>query len=162
LIIPFFDDDGSLLAIQGRALRDSKIRYITIKLHEDSIKIFGLNTVKRDEKVYVFEGPIDSLFIRNAVATADANLRNAVNYIPKDKLVLVFDNEPRNRDIVKLMDMAIEEHYQICIWPEMMQEKDVNDMILSGFTSEEITDIIDQNTFVNLRAKMEYIQWKKI
>ena len=162
LIIPFFDDDGSLLAIQGRALRDSKIRYITIKLHEDSIKIFGLNTVNRDEKVYVFEGPIDSMFIKNAVATADANLRNAVNYIPKDKLVLVFDNEPRNRDIVKLMDMAIEEHYQICIWPEMMQEKDVNDMILSGFTSEEITDIIDQNTFVNLRAKMEYIQWKKI
>ena len=162
LIIPFFDDDGSLLAIQGRALRDSKIRYITIKLHEDSIKIFGLNTVKRDEKVYVFEGPIDSMFIKNAVATADANLRNAVNYIPKDKLVLVFDNEPRNRDIVKLMDMAIEEHYQICIWPEMMQEKDVNDMILSGFTSEEITDIIDRNTFVNLRAKMEYIQWKKI
>jgi hypothetical protein len=162
LIIPFFDVDGSLLAIQGRALRDSKIRYITIKLHEDSIKIFGLNTVKHDEKVYVFEGPIDSMFIKNAVATADANLRNAVNYISKDKLVLVFDNEPRNRDIVKLMDMAIEEHYQICIWPEMMQEKDVNDMILSGFTSEEITDIIDQNTFVNLRAKMEYIQWKKI
>ena len=162
LIIPFFDVDGSLLAIQGRSLRDSKIRYITIKLDEDSIKIFGLNTVDATRKVYVFEGPIDSMFIDNAVATADANLRNAVNYIPKDKLVLVFDNEPRNRDIVKLMDMAIEEHFQICIWPEMMQEKDVNDMILSGFTADEISDIIDQNTYVNLRAKMEYIQWKKI
>jgi hypothetical protein len=60
------------------------------------------------------------------------------------------------------MDMAIEEHFQICIWPEMMQEKDVNDMVLAGFTTDEITDIIDQNTFVNLRAKMEYIQWKKV
>ena len=162
LIIPFFDRDGSLLAIQGRALRDSKIRYITIKLAEESIKIYGLNTVNVEDKVYVFEGPIDSLFIKNAVATADANLRNAVNYIPKDKLVLVFDNEPRNKDICKIMDKAIEEHFNICIWPEMMQEKDINDMIINGFTSDEITDIIDKNTFVNLRAKMEFIQWKKV
>jgi predicted RNA-binding Zn-ribbon protein involved in translation (DUF1610 family) len=162
LIIPFFDIDGSLLAVQGRALRDSKIRYITIKIAEESIKIFGLDRVNKDEKVYVTEGPIDSLFLPNAVATADANLANAVSYIKRDKLVLVFDNEPRNKDICKLMDKAIENHFAICIWPEMMQEKDINDMILSGFTTDEIVDIIDKNTFVNLRAKMEYIQWKKI
>lgn len=162
LIIPFYDIDGTLLAIQGRSLRDSKIRYITIKLAEESIKIFGLDKVNKEERVYVTEGPLDSLFLPNAVATADANLTNAVNYIPREKLVLVFDNEPRNKDICKLMDKAIENHFAICIWPEMMQEKDVNDMILSGFTSDEIADIIDKNTFVNLRAKMEYIQWKKI
>lgn len=162
LIIPFFDIDGSLLAIQGRALRDSKIRYITIKLNQESIKIFGIDTVNKEEKVYVTEGPLDSLFIPNAVATADANLTNAVNYIPKDKLVLVFDNEPRNKDICNLMDDAIENHFQICVWPEMMQEKDINDMIINGFTSDEIKDIIDQNTYVNLRAKFEFIQWKKI
>jgi predicted RNA-binding Zn-ribbon protein involved in translation (DUF1610 family) len=162
LIIPFFDNDGSLLAVQGRALRDSKIRYITIKLAEESIKIFGLDRVNKSEKVYVTEGPIDSLFLPNAVATADANLANAVNFVTRDKLVLVFDNEPRNKDICKLMDKAIENHFAICIWPEMMQEKDINDMILSGFTSDEIVDIIDKNTFVNLRAKMEFIQWKKV
>lgn len=162
LIIPFYDIDGTLLAVQGRSLRDSKIRYITIKLDEESIKIFGLNTVNKEEKIYVTEGPIDSLFLPNAVATADANLANAVNYIPREKLVLVFDNEPRNKDICKLMDKAIENHFAICIWPEMMQEKDINDMVLSGFTPDEIVDIIDKNTFVNLRAKMEFIQWKKV
>jgi len=162
LIIPFYDNDGTLLAVQGRSLRDSKIRYITIKIAEESIKIFGLDRVNLEEKIYVTEGPIDSLFLPNAVATADANLTNAVNYIPREKLVLVFDNEPRNKDICKIMDKAIENHFAICIWPEMMQEKDVNDMILSGFTSDEIVDIIDKNTFVNLRAKMEFIQWKKV
>jgi len=162
LVLPFYDVDGTLLAFQGRALRDSKIRYITIKMAEDSIKIFGLNRVNKQEKVYVTEGPIDSLFLPNAVATADANLTNAVNYITKDKLVLVFDNEPRNKDICKLMDKAIEEHFQICIWPEMIKEKDINEMILAGFTTEELCDIIDKNTFVNLRAKFEFIQWKKI
>lgn len=162
LIIPFFDEDGTLLAVQGRSLKDSKIRYITIKLAEESIKIFGLNTVDKEERIYVFEGPIDSLFIPNAVATADSNLRNAVNYLPKEKLVLVFDNEPRNKDICNLMDKAIEEHFQICIWPEMIREKDINDMIVNGFTVDELTDIIDKNTFVNLRAKIEFIQWKKV
>lgn len=162
LVIPFFDVDGSLLAVQGRALRDSKIRYITIKINQDSIKIFGLDTVNKNERVYVTEGPLDSLFIPNAVATADANLSNAVNYIAKDKLVLVFDNEPRNKDICRLMDEAIEKHFQICVWPEMMQEKDINDMILNGFSPDEIKDIIDNNTYVNLRAKFEFTQWKKI
>jgi predicted RNA-binding Zn-ribbon protein involved in translation (DUF1610 family) len=162
LIIPFFDEDGSLLAFQGRSLNGSKIRYITIKLAEESIKIFGLNTVNKEEKVFVTEGPIDSLFLPNAVATADANLSNAVNYISRDKLVLVFDNEPRNKDICKLMDKAIENHFSICIWPEMMEDKDINEMILSGFTSEELVDIINKNTFVNLRAKMEFINWKKV
>jgi hypothetical protein len=162
LIIPFYDIDGTLLAVQGRSLYDSKIRYITIKLSEESIKIFGLNNVNKEEIVYVTEGPLDSLFLPNAVATADANLTNAVNYIPRDKLVLVFDNEPRNKDICNLMSKAIENHFAICIWPEMMQEKDINDMIMAGFSIDEIVDIIDKNTFVNLRAKMEFIQWKKV
>jgi hypothetical protein len=78
-------------------------------------------------------------------------------------VVLIFDNEPRNKDIVKKMEESIEEHYQLVIWPEMMEGyKDINEMILDGFTIEEIQDIIDNNTFVNLRAKMEFIKWKKV
>jgi hypothetical protein len=43
----------------------------------------------------------------------------------------------------------------------MMQEKDINDMILNGFSSDEIKDIIDNNTYVNLRAKFEFTQLEK-
>ena len=67
------------------------------------------------------------------------------------------------KDIVKKMEESIEEHYQVVIWPYMMEEyKDINEMILDGFTTEEIQDIIDNNTFVNLRAKIEFINWKRI
>jgi len=162
LVIPFYDKNNELIALQGRALSDSKLRYITIKIIEDGNKLFGSNTINLDEKIYVTEGPLDSLFLPNCVATADSNLSAAANYLPKDKLILVFDNEPRNKDIVNLMDKAIENHFNVCIWPDMMQEKDINDMVLSGFSPEEIKDIIDTNTFVNLRAKMEFIQWKNI
>ena len=77
-------------------------------------------------------------------------------------MVLIYDNEPRNKDICKQIDKCIEEHYSVVIWPEYIEEKDINDMILNGFSPDEIQDIISNNTFVNLRAKMEFINWKKV
>jgi len=163
LVIPFYDKDKNLIAFQGRALGTSKLRYITVKVEDDNNKVFGIDRIDEEKKIYVVEGPIDSLFIENCVATADANLPSITRLYDKSKVVLIFDNEPRNKDIVKKMEESIEEHYQIVIWPEMMEEyKDINEMILDGFTTEEIQDIIDNNTFVNLRAKMEFIRWKKV
>lgn len=162
LVIPFYDEEKNLVAVQGRALGESKLRYITVKMNDEGIKLFGLDRVNKEEDVYVTEGPIDSLFLENAVATADATLTNAAKYIDKSKLILVYDNEPRNKDICRHMEKAIEEHYRIVIWPEMIEEKDINEMVLSGFSPEEIQDIISKNAFQNLRAKMEFINWKKV
>mgnify|MGYP003343450708 FL=1 len=162
LVIPFYDENKNLVAVQGRALGESKLRYITVKMNEDGIKLFGLDRVNKEEDVYVTEGPIDSMFLENAVATADATLTNASKYIDKSKLVLVYDNEPRNKDICRHMEKAIEDHYRIVIWPEMIEEKDINEMVLSGFSPDEIQDIISNNTFQNLRAKIEFINWKKV
>jgi hypothetical protein len=161
LVIPFYDADKNLVAFQGRALKDSKMRYITVKVAEGN-KFFGLDRINQEEDVYVTEGPIDSLFLENAGATADSNLKAASNYIDKSKLVLVYDNEPRNKDICRLIEQAIEEHYRVVIWPEMIEEKDINEMVLSGFSIEELRDIISSNTFQNLRAKIEFINWKKV
>ena len=162
LVIPFYDENKNLTAVQGRALGESKLRYITVKMNEDGVKLFGLDRVNKEEDVYVTEGPIDSMFLSNAVATADATLTNASKYIDKSKLVLVYDNEPRNKDICRHMEKAIEDHYRIVIWPEMIEEKDINEILLSGFSPDEIQDIISNNTFQNLRAKIEFINWKKV
>jgi hypothetical protein len=131
-------------------------------LEENLPKIFGIDRIDENEKIYVFEGPIDSMFIPNAIAVASSALEYASGFIDKSKLVLVFDNEPRNKEILKLIDHAIDNHFNVVIWPEMIKEKDINEMILAGFDSEELLDIIKVNTFVNLRAKMEFINWKKV
>jgi len=162
LVIPFFDENKNLVAVQGRALGESKLRYITIKLHDDNSKVFGLDRIDKDEKVYVVEGPIDSMFLDNAVATADANLESIVNVLDRSNVVLIFDNEPRNKQIVEKLEHAIDNHFSVVIWPEFMEEKDINDMILTGFSPDEIQDIISKNTFVNLRAKMEWVNWKRV
>jgi len=161
LVIPFYGKDKTLLGVQGRTLTDSKLRYITVKANDDR-KFFGIDRINENEMIYVVEGPIDSLFLNNAIATADANLISASDIFDKTNITLIFDNEPRNHEIIKLMSKAIDDHYNIVIWPEMIDAKDINDMILDGFTKEELLDIIDKNTFVNLRAKMEFIQWKKV
>ena len=64
--------------------------------------------------------------------------------------------------IVSKMEHAIDNHYNVVIWPEMIEEKDINDMVLSGFSPDEIQDIISKNTFLNLRAKVEFMNWKKV
>lgn len=162
LVIPFYDQEKNLIAIQGRALGESKLRYITIKLHEDNHKFFGLDRINQDEMIYVVEGPIDSMFLNNAVATADSNLESITSIYDKSKVTLIFDNEPRNKEIIKKIDEAIENHYNVVIWPEMIESKDINDMILDGFSPDEIQDIISKHTFVNLRAKAEFVNWKKV
>jgi transcription elongation factor Elf1 len=162
LVIPFYDKEKNLIAIQGRALGESKLRYITIKLHEDNHKFFGLDRIDEDKMIYVVEGPIDSMFLNNAVATADSNLESITSIYDKSKVTLVFDNEPRNKEIVKKIDEAIEKHYNVVIWPEMIESKDINDMIMDGFSPDEIQDIISKYTFVNLRAKAELVNWKKV
>ena len=162
LVIPFYDSKKNLIAIQGRALGKSELRYITIKLDDDFDKVFGLDRIDQDEMIYVVEGPIDSMFLQNAVATADANLESITKLFDKSKVTLVFDNEPRNKQIVEKINLAIDNHFNVVIWPEFIDSKDINEMVLDGFSPDEIQDIISKNTFVNLRAKMEFVNWKKV
>jgi hypothetical protein len=162
LVIPFYDEDKNLIAFQGRALGESKLRYITIKMNDDNHKVFGLDRIDKEKTIYVVEGPIDSMFLENAIATADANLMSASKLFDRTKIVLVYDNEPRNKELHNQMEKAIDEHYAVVIWPELIVEKDVNEMVLNGgFSPDEIQDFISKSTFVNLRAKMEFINWKK-
>ena len=162
LVIPFYNKEKELVAVQGRSLGESKLRYITLKLNDDNHKVFGMDRIDEEKMIYVVEGPIDSMFLDNAVATADSNLESITSIYDKSKVVLVFDNEPRNKEICKKIDEAIEKHFNVVIWPEMIESKDINDMVLYGFSPDEIQDIISRNTFVNLRAKAEFINWKKI
>ena len=104
---------------------------------------------------------MDSLFVKNAVATADSNLTIA-EYLGKDRLVLIYDNEPRNKAIVKQIERAIDKDFRVCIFPETFKGKDINEAILNGLTKPEISRIIDQNIYSGMRAKIELNKWKKV
>jgi hypothetical protein len=159
LIIPFYDEKKVLLGFQGRALSNSKVRYITIKLSDDNIKVYGLERLDKSKRIYVVEGPIDSMFIDNCVAAMDATLYNVSLALGQLDYVFVYDNEPRNKDVCKHMKKTIELGKNICIWPKHTKEKDINDMVLAG---QSVQSIIDSNTFSNHRAMLEFNAWKKV
>jgi len=164
LLIPFFDKDKNLHAFQCRALGESKIKYITIVLNDSVPKVYGLDTVNFDKPVYVMEGPIDSMFIPNSIATAGGDLVSALAPLQcsKSSMVIVYDNEPRSRETIKKLDKSIMQGYNVVIWPENLEHKDINDMVLAGMSSEFITHILKTNTYRDLAAKLALTKWSKV
>ncbi|BAU40138.1 hypothetical protein [Ralstonia phage RSP15] len=157
LVIPFKDPFGSVTCVQGRALNGSKMRYITIKQTPNSSKVFGLDVLNRTKTVYVLEGPIDSLFVPNSVAVADANL---VGF--EGGHVMVHDNQPRNRQVCQHINNSIEAGKKVVLFPAWLDLKDVNDMVkVGGFSQSDLMNLINANTYQGLRAKMEFAKWKK-
>jgi hypothetical protein len=162
IVIPFYDEEKNLLGVQGRAIDDSKIKYITIKTHEDNKKIFGLDKVDLTKRIYVVEGPLDSMFLQNSVAMMDADLLKVVTILGDKDYVFVYDNESRNSAITRQMEKTIQHKKNIFIWPLDIVSKDINDYILTGGTAAEIQAIIDNNTWFDLRGKLEFERWRKV
>jgi len=161
LVIPFFDKDNQLIGAQGRALQESKIRYVTVKVHEDAPKVFGLERWNSDQHTYLVEGPIDSLFLPNCLAMAGADMSD-LTLIDKNKTTLIFDNEPRNFQIVKSMVRFLKNGWKIVVWPDSIISKDINDMVLSSIKDARLVKIINTNTYSGQRGEWEVKSWKRV
>ena len=154
LIIPFRDKEGEVFAYQGRTFGNEQPKYITIKL-KDCDKIFGLDRVDTSKHFYVVEGPLDSLFIENCLAVGGSDF-DRLGY---EDFTVIFDNEPRNKEICKQIEKIINQDRKIVIWPDNVKEKDINDMILADIPVE---DIIKNNTYQGAEAQLRFAKWRKI
>lgn len=161
LVIPMVRN-GVLEGATGRSLEENpKVRYITVKRDPDQFRLwFGMDEIDPTEKVYITEGSIDSLFLPNAIAM---NGLGKVE-VPKEvkQPVFVLDNEPRNREIVAVMNALVEAKHLVCVWSDRIRQKDINGMVLSGMKIEEVRGVIDENTVGGLAAKLRIARWQKI
>ena len=162
LIFPFYTRQGKLIGISGRALNNNKLRYLTLKFDDTHSLIYGLRTVDYNKRVYVTEGPIDSLFLPNSIAVAGSDFSKLNSIVPPEQAVVVFDNEPRNPEIVKHMSQIIDDGFTVCFWPKTIKHKDINDMVLNDFSPNIIIDTIEKCKFSGLKAKMALSDWSKI
>jgi predicted RNA-binding Zn-ribbon protein involved in translation (DUF1610 family) len=156
IIIPLFYQN-TFVGFQGRALGPSKVKYITIMLTDDAPKIYGLDKVKKNKSVYITEGPFDSTFISNSIALCGAD--GDVGKWGISDAVWIYDNEPRNTEILSRISRVIEMGQKVVIWPSTIKEKDINDMVLSGLN---VQSVIESNTYSGLEAKLKFTTWKKI
>ena len=159
IIIPFYNGKKKLVAFQGRALSgNTKLRYITIKLNEKAPKIYNYDKVDVSRRIYIVEGPIDAMFLPNAIAAAGSDVSKALDSLGYD-FVFVADREPRNPEIVKKVSNMIDRKYKVALLPESMHGKDINDYILNGYTSSQIVSMIDRFTFEGLQATFHLKMW---
>ena len=156
IIIPLYYEK-KLIGFQGRSVGPNPVKYITVMLDDDAPKIYGLDNIRKDAPVYVTEGPFDSTFVRNSIAMcgADANVDRWGISNP----VWIYDNEPRNREIVNRISKTIDSGDSIVIWPNGIDDKDINDMVMSGL---DVQSVIELNTYSGLEAKLKLNTWKKI
>ncbi len=157
LIIPFYDEWGSLKVIQGRALGKSALRYISLKRNEKDKKVFGLDRLNKSKPILVVEGPIDSMMLPNCIATADADLLSAGIgdiFIP--------DAQYRNTEICDRIVRMIAEGKRVVLFPKSFAYKDINEAIVKGGMSrKQIIELIVTNTFSGLAAVLQLSQLRK-
>ena len=157
LVIPFFDCKHNIIGYQGRSFDPKEqAKYITIKMKGVENLIYGEERVDIKKKIYCVEGPLDSLFLPNCLAIAGLNFKGV-----KLSNVIVLDNERRNVQIIDALKKVITNGYSVCIWPDSVKEKDINEMIIDGRTTDDIVEIIDNNTYSGLQANFQLSQWKR-
>ena len=144
IIIPMYDTDKNLIGFQGRSLGPNSVKYITVMLQDEAPKLFGLDKIDDTKPIYITEGPFDSTFLENSVAMCGSDLD--IGSFGWSSYIWVFDNEPRNREIIERINKTIDRGDQIVIWPSNIHEKDINDMVLSG---HNVKSIVESNTHIH-------------
>ena len=157
IIIPMYNEDKILIGFQGRSLGPNSVKYITVMINEDAPKIYGLDKVDNEKPIYIIEGPFDATLVQNSVAMCGSDLD--IRSFGWSDYIYVYDNEPRNREIVNRIAKTIDRGDKVVIWPSSVEEKDINDMVLGG---QNIMSVLESNTYSGLQAKVKFNNWKKI
>ena len=158
IILPLISEDGNVFGYQARSLnKNSNLRYITTILDKQYPKLFGLDRINKNENIYVTEGPFDSLFLSNGLAMCGADV--VLDRLRYGDCTFVYDNEPRNKQIVDRINKTIQQGNKIVIWPDTVKEKDINDMVLAG---HDVQSMVECNTYSGLEAQVKFNLWKKI
>lgn len=161
IVIPFLDANSKLVALQGRTLDNHPAKYITISLDDNAVRYYGMNRVDFRKRVYVLEGPFDSMFIDNAIAQATLPNDNRLSEVyPRTEFVFLFDNQYRNRDVKKAMRKIIAANHSIVLLPNAKYDKDINEMILTGMNQSDIMNLLGRYTFRGLEAQTNFNFWE--
>lgn len=165
LIIPFLDENKKMFGFQGRSFKkNDPVKYITIMTDETKPKLYGLEDLNKSRLVTVVEGPIDSMFLPNCIASCGGKLETNLECtgIQKRDTLLVYDNEPRSPETVKKISKAVNDGWKVTIWPEGWLYKDINDAVIAGEKPGQIADLIRENSYSGLSAQLKLSIWKKI
>lgn len=163
LCIPFEDENNKIVFYQTRSIakNDPSPKYLSKAGSEKTI--FGINRVSSDcDYIFMFEGPIDSMFVKNGVGIGGVTLnkiqQNQLKSFPFFKKIWVLDNQHIDSTSKQKTKELIESGERVFIWPKSSNFKDFNDLAIYTKADEIPHEFILQNSFSGLQAKLKASQ----
>lgn len=143
LCIPFYDDKKKIVFYQTRSLDDSQPRYLSKQNAEKTV--FNIeNLDPLFDYIFLLEGPIDAMFIKNGVGVAGINLTSTqldqLSKYPLLQRIWILDN-PRIDSTAnnKIQELLANKEKVFC-WNN--QYKDLNEWCISENINGISPDII--------------------
>lgn len=162
VIIPFFNKHRRFFAYTGRSLSETaEVRYITIVLNGHETMLWGLDRHDPKKRSWVVEGPLDAMFIPNTIALAGSGISSLTKVGNRDSLIVAYDNEPRSKETKAKILSAIDNGYPVVIWPDGLEPKDINKMVLAGYSISHIEHMMERHTYSGVGARMRLDAWSK-
>lgn len=169
LVIPFYDDNGSIIFYQSRTILDSdnhKPKYLCKRGTDKSL--FGIDNINPNQDyLFIFEGPINSFFTQNSTAicgiqdksdkTFTEFQQRQLNRFKFLKKVWVLDSQWKDAASYKKTQRLINQGEAVFIWPEKIGKlfKDFNDLCIATKKDEVSKNFILESTESNLMAKLK-------
>lgn len=165
LVFPFKDEQGKILFYQSRKLFewDDKPKY-TSKLDADKT-VCGLDKINPDiDSVFIFEGPIDSFFVKNGTAVGGIS-RGVHSLTPTQKeqydslkffqKIWCLDSQWLDETSREKTEMLINQGEKVFIWPEKYGAifKDLNELCVAHKLNEISPKFIKNNSYIGANAK---------
>jgi hypothetical protein len=150
LCIPFFDRNRKIPFYQTRALDNSIPKYLSKSGYDKTV--FNINNIDPEYPyIFIFEGPIDSMFVKNGVAVAGLSLTKTqstqLSEFPFHKRIWVLDN-PRFDDSAKnKIHELLNKGEVVFKWNSNMPYKDFNEMAMFEDILEIKTESIIESVY---------------
>ena len=168
LVLPFYDENDRIIYYQTRGLINKDLherpKYLS-KMNTEKC-LYGIHNINPNiDSVFIFEGPIDSYFVENGLATCGITERsnkiftarqkeqiNRLNFYDK---VYVLDNQYKDTAALNKSIILAENNEKVFIWPkELKRFKDFNDICTAGNLDKIKPEFILKNTYSGLKAKL--------
>lgn len=159
LIIPFYSQSNKIGTYQSRTLDGTTYPKYLTKYGEKSL--YGENNIDNNiPYIFVFEGPIDAMFVKNSVAVGGASMTDKQETFIKKcvghEIIYVYDNDKNNKEMAKKIKSIIKQNKKIFIWPKELEKyKDVNEICCNLSINELPYKFIVQNSYAGIEALMK-------
>ena len=154
LIIPFYDLDNKITFYQTRAIYAQDAlngkKYLS-KLNSHK-GIYGINNIDTQiNNLFIFEGPIDAMSVKNGVSIAGINVtdqqQSMLNQFNLYDRIYVFDNQKIDKTSKEKTQDLIEAGERVFIWPREYKQKDFNEICCDMNIDQISPNFIVKNSF---------------